>query len=231
MAVLSRKEFALMCNIDVKKLNVYVSRKKVIVTPDKSGIDTANVINKTFIDKWRSKDVISNTPIAATMIRKKREVKKKEVAVKNIEVHVTPKETIQQKKDREKQNNESEKIHSLDLRKKKAEVLKIEREAEIKLLDIIKKNGEALPTDFVVRMVTVLIREMLAKFDSSTIRVAGKFCDIVGADRNLLVRVNEDLNYEMQKIIDDAEKDCKHQIKMAIKEYSIQRGKGERELK
>lgn len=248
MAVVNRKEFALMCNIDVKKLNVYVSRKKVVtVAGDRSLVDTANVINKTFIDKWRSKST-DTPPLAAPMIRKTREVvqeKKevKEVVKKNPKVvvkkkpvlkkekviaQVTPKESAEQKRDRLKQNEESEKIHSLDLRKKKAEVLKIEREAEIKLLDIIKKNGEAIPTDFVVRMVTVLIREMLANFDSSTIRIAGKFCDIVGADRKMLVRVNTDLNYEMQKIIKEAEKDAKYQIKNAIKEYSITRGKGER---
>lgn len=244
MNLLTRKEFARLCKLPDKSgsqtIGVAINRdKKVIEIEVLEGdkyvkvIDADDIINKryrvekvkVYEDKLKENNSVTDIePISESIVKRSSKVSKLKVSELK-ENKLKTKEVV------EKSSKESDRVNNLDLRKKQAEVLKIEREAEIKLLDIIKKNGEAIPTDFVIRMFTVLIREMLAKFDSSTIRIAGKFCDIVGADRDLLVRVNDDLNYEMQKIIDEAKKDCKHQINQAIKEYSIQKGKGERELK
>lgn len=213
---IDRKTFATMCGTTVGVINVNVKRNKIIVM-DNGLIDTDNALNHSFMKKYQ--DRVQKAP----KINREKIYNEVVETVKAERVEPKPKAT-----NRKKQNDESEELGGLDLRKKKAEVLKIEREAYLKLLDINKKNGEALPTDFVVRMTTVLIREMLANFDKSTIRIADKFCSIVGADRKMLARVNNDLNKEMQKIINEAEKDVKYQINKAIKEYSITRNKGER---
>lgn len=217
MPDIDRKTFATMCGTSIGVVNTNVARKKIIVM-DNGLIDTDNKLNNSFMIKYQNK-VHKKDPA------KIREKIYNEVVetVKSERVTLAPKPT-----NRQKQNKESIEVSNLDLRKKKAEVLKVEREAYLKLLDINKKNGEALPTDFVVRMTTILIREMLASFDKSTIRIADKFCSIVGADRKILAKVNDELNKAMQKIINEAEKDAKYQIGKAIKEYSIVRNKGER---
>ena len=219
MPDIDRKTFATMSGTTVGVVNTNVSRKKIIVL-DNGLIDTDNVLNHEFMKRYQKK--------AQEKIKNPSQVIEK--VYKEV-VEMVPNKIKHAKVDhasREKQNKESEEVAGLDLRKKKAEVLKVEREAYLKLLDINKKNGEALPTDFVVRMTTVLIREMLANFDKSTIRIADKFCSIVGADREMLAKVNDELNKAMQKIINEAEKDVKYQINKAIKEYSITRNKGER---
>jgi len=242
MRLVSRRHFATLCmlsKITPQYIGTQIKRGLIKELYDdrgkKLGIDADDPLHRRFIkEKVREHNESLRAPKKEIEVVEVVEEKPKIVNPNRLSKTQSKKVNKEKKEIEEiakKSSDESEQVHSLDLRKKKAEVLKIEREAEIKLLDIIKKNGEALPTDFVVRMVTVLMREMLAKFDSSTIRIAGKFCDIVGADRDLLVRVNNDLNYEMQAIIDEAEKDCKYQIKNAIKEYSITRGKGERDLK
>lgn len=212
-----RKTFATMCGTKVTIINTNINRNKIILM-DNGLIDTDNVLNNSFMKRYQEK-VHKKDP------EKEREKLYKEVVktVKSERVEPAPLPT-----NRKKQNEDSEEVAGLDLRKKKAEVLKVEREAYLKLLDINKKNGEALPTDFVIRMTTVLIREMLASFDKSTIRIADKFCSIVGADRKMLAKINDELNKAMQKIINEAEKDSKYQINKAIKEYSITRNKGER---
>lgn len=206
-----------MCGTKSPIVNVNVKRNKIVVM-DNGLIDTDNVLNHAFMKKYQNKVQVKDP-------EKERAKLYKEV-VKTVKLERVP--PTKKPTNREKLNDESDEVDGLDLRKKKAEVLKVEREAYLKLLDINKKNGEALPTDFVVRMTTVLIREMLANFDKGTIRIADKFCSIVGADRKMLARVNDNLNKEMQKIIDEAKKDVKHQINKAIKEYSITRNKGER---
>jgi len=213
MADVDRKTFATMCGTTVGIVNMNVKRKKVIVL-DNGFVDTENALNYDFMKRYQK--VAQEKRIKPVKIEKVYEE-----VVKTI-----PK--VKPPRNREKQNEESKEISGLDLRKKKAEVLKVEREAQLKLLDITKKNGESLPTDLVVMMVTVLIREMLANFDRSTIRIADKFCSITGANRKILAKVNNELNNEMQKIIDEAEKNVKFQITKAVKEYSITRNKGER---
>ena len=212
-----RKTFATMCGTKVTIVNVNVKRNKVIVM-DNGLIDTDNKINHAFMKKYQNK------------VQKKDPAKQREKLYKEVVQTVKAEriDPVKKPSNREQQNEESEEVAGLDLRKKKAEVLKVEREAYLKLLDINKKNGEALPTDFVIRMTTVLIREMLANLDKGTIRIAGKFCDRVGANRKMLADVNNDLNKLMQKIIDEAKEDLKHQINKAIKEYSVTRNKGER---
>lgn len=217
MPDVDRKTFATMCGTKVTIINTNINRKKIILL-DNGLIDTENVLNHSFMKRYQNKVQVKDPA-------KEREKLYKEV-VKTIKTERVP--SPEKPTNRKKQNEESELVNNLDLRKKKAEVLKVEREAELKLMDIRKKNGEALPTDFVVRMSTVLIREMLANFDKGTIRIADKFCAIVGADRKMLAKVNNELNNVMQKIINEAEKDVKYQIGKAIKEYSITRNKGER---
>lgn len=211
MPDIDRKTFATMCGTTVAIVNVNVKRNKVIVM-DNGLIDTDNKLNNNFMVRYQ---------------KKAQEKKKK--PVKEV-ISETYDKVVKRPapKNREKQNKESKEVDGLDLRKKKAEVLKVEREAYLKLLDINKKNGEALPTDFVIRMTTVVVREMLVNFDKGVVRIADKFVGIFGGDRKMLSKVNKELNILKQKIIDEAKEDVKFQIDKAIKEYSVTRNKGER---
>lgn len=242
MSVVSLNEFAILCGYErTSQITTYISRKKIIIAnPEvKTGklVDTKNIVNKMFLDKAIERNKLKKFKAKDDVVEAVKELVAEEPVVKrqinyNEPVYgTTKKETATQKKQRQKQNKESKDLTNLELRKKKAEVLKVEREAEIKLLDIIKKNGEALPTDFVILMMKTLIREVLTTFDSSTIRIASTFCDRVGADRKMLAEVNEDLSHELQKIIDKAKIKAMDSVNVAIKEYSIQKGRGERELK
>ena len=267
MSLVSRKDFSTLCGDDVKKINVWISRKKIILI--NKLIDTENIINKNFLKErqiYNSKNKIEVVPVVdtnqenvvitnkdkiitlsrddikPTIVKKqkpiKKRVSKKSKTIDKIQVDDPTDSRIyggtllsaSEEDQRYRSNKESETIYNLETRKKTAEVLKLEREAEKALLQLKKMNGDMLPTDFVRIMFVMFSNTVQSVFHSSLENIASLFCDeLAGGDRESLSRINQSIDEALQVVFNDAKDISKKELKNAIKEYSVTRGKGERD--
>lgn len=228
MSLVSRKEFAILCDKSIAIINVNVGRGKIIVRDKK--IDTENAFNKMFFDNCHKQKVFKKKPEPKIEELYKEVVEvKKPIDYSAPEYGHTKKETAKQKRERKKQNEKDKEIVDWDVRKKKAEALLKERQAEKELINIKQKYGEMIPTEFVKIMFTTFTKSMLSIFDNSMMNLAGVYCDeLAGGDREALSRVNQKLNEEFQDIINSASEIATKDLMNEIKSFSIKRGKGEK---
>lgn len=244
MALVSRTEFAAICFTDVKKLNVYVSRKKVAtVNGNKSLIDTLNPLNIIFardmkklynekIEHGRAlKRKPKSTPKIETVAQPEVKDIKKEIEKLYDEVveKYTPDETPTQKKAREKQNEEDGDVVSWDLRRKIAEAIKAEQAVELSRIQIDKLNGRLMPVDLVEAIIKVNIQNIFKSFENELINIASVYCDILaGGDRIKLSELITKMRKNLEYIISSTEKVAGQEIENVIEEYTEVRSRGER---
>lgn len=229
MALYTRKEFAALCRTTAAVVTTNISRNKIVLFKKK--IDSENPINKAFFDTYYKK--------AEAELLKKNQKKKIEEDIDELYEQVVEKASkkVSKKKKKEEEDEEQKAAQQQgdlfmdwDMRKKKAEALLKERNAEKALLSVKKMYGEMVPTDFVTRMFSTFTKSILSVFDNSIMNLAGVYCDeLAGGDREALAKVNQKLNEEFQSIINNAAEIAKKDMVNEIKEYSIKRGKGERE--
>lgn len=234
MALVSRKEFAEICGVETNYINTYVSRKKISVLPT-GQIDTENPLNVVF-----KKNLIANRNKG---VREKRIIKKKEVEIKeSIEKQIaeqykdvvqtievfTPKETPKQRKQREKQNQDDEDSLNWDLRKKIADTLKSERQAEKEKLAVEKLMGNLMPVDMVEQIMRVNTQDIFKSFENEMINLASIYCDILaGGDRDKLAELIKKIRQKLEFVIQKTEKTSLQEIENVIQEYAEVRSRGE----
>jgi len=220
MAEYSRKEFAALCGTTYGIVTMNITRGNLIVEGKK--IDMDNPLNKAFFIKYNKK-------------RESKIVTKRKKPVQEIYDQVVEKVPVKSKTrtvkqtEKERSRKKGEELVDWDMRKKRAEALLKERNAEKALLSVKKMYGEMLPTDFVKRMFSTFSKTVFSVFDNSMMNLAGVYCDeLAGGDREALSRVNQKLNEEFQIIIDSASDIAMKDLENEIKEYSVKRGKGEK---
>lgn len=225
MSIVTRAEFAKLCNRDVKFLNVYVSRKKVMpMLEDKSLIDTENPVNVLFYKTQKKKDdeekkASKKPPPAATQIEKVYEE-----VVKKIE---EPK--AKKTRSTKKEVDQADEMLSWDARKKRADALKAEASAEKEALAVQKLMGQLIPTDLVEQILRINIQNIFKEFESNAENIAYTYCDIMaGGDRQLLGEVTDKLREKIEEIVSRSKESSEAEIENAINEYAETRSRGER---
>nr|WP_299067150.1 hypothetical protein [uncultured Allomuricauda sp.] len=120
-------------------------------------------------------------------------------------------------------------IHSsLDLRKKRADAEKAERDNQLKEIEVAKKMGELMPIDMVEKILTVNIRTIIRESESEWQNIASIYCEILGGDRAHLSQMVEQMNKRMDKMIKDVKLKAGDEIKQVIKDYAEVRSRGQR---
>jgi hypothetical protein len=126
------------------------------------------------------------------------------------------------------QQEQRESLVRYELRKKEAEVSLVERNAELKQMELEKKAGNTLPLDMVENVMTINFKAVFKSVHSQLKNIAMVMVQQLGGSK-------EDLNsimIEMENILDNAVKDSKKKsavdIEKLIEEYSEIRSRGER---
>lgn len=229
--IISRKDFADLCGKEVSYINVYISRGKIVTTPDDKGkIDTDNALNKLF--KKRCKDAEKKKKEKEKIQQKKKVEKKKVEKIDTGKLYDEVVEKISKeaaKEANDKQNEVSEDVVSWDLRKKIADALKAEQQAEKERLNVEKLMGNLMPVDLVQQIITINIQDIFRTYDQDIVNQASIFCDIMaGGDRTKLAQVIAKLRTHLEHIIQKVEKSAAKEVENVIKEYSQTRSRGEK---
>lgn len=225
MSIVTRSEFATLCNRDIKFINVYVSRKKIMPTlEDKSLIDTDNPVNVLFFKTQKKNDEEKKKalkqikpPPAAPSI----ETLYKEV----VQVEEKPKRKTSTKKELD----QADEMLSWDARKKRADALKAESSAEKEALAVQKMMGQLMPTELVEQIFRINLQSIFKEFEAGCLNVASTYCDtMAGGDRTLLGEVTDRLREILEDVIKRSKEVAEIEIENAINEYGETRSRGER---
>jgi len=133
------------------------------------------------------------------------------------------------KKEAAKNGDSEEETLDWDTRKKKAETILKERNAEKAAIELEKLAGKLLPLDLVFEINRVHNQTILSTFQSDMENLASIFCDVLaGGDRKKLSEVTDKLNIHLADVIERAKEVALSSIEQAVEEYTVVRSRGQR---
>lgn len=203
MALLTKKEFAALCNMDTNKLAAYASAQKRKVIYENNLIDPSNPINKLFLAKHggEKKEKVTAAP------------------VENI-VNAAPKPPKELK-----DPNETPPIDESEARLKYLKTISEEKDIELTQIDIDKKRGLLIPTELIKLLLLQMQKHISSKYreaSESIIDLIALQCDLSPEKTSHLRKENID---SINKAISEAAGITASGIQNIIDEYSITRGR------
>lgn len=221
MGFFSRKEFAQLCHTTTPVVTTNINRGKIVVEDKK--IDSEHPLNKAFFDKYAKK--------AQESIKKKTDTKDlyKEV-VHTIEQKSSDEVSSKFKsRSRKKEYEKAQEAVDWDVRKKKAEALLKERQAEKEKFNLEKLAGKLMPTEMVFDIIRTHNRSIFATFQNDIENLASVYCDILAAgDRRKLSELTQALSEHLSDVIKRAGDVAKSGVENAVEAYAETRNRGER---
>jgi hypothetical protein len=130
-----------------------------------------------------------------------------------------------EKKRAEKHRNT---FQELELRKKEADVLFVERQSELKQIQLEKIAGNTLPLDITTNLLKINLQQIFKTFSIELENLATISVETLGGTRADLVRITNAQNAMLKKIVETAKVNANQEIEIYLQEYTETRGKGER---
>lgn len=228
MAIVSRAEFAELCRMDVKALNVYISRKKIILH-DGGGktIDTENMINmlfkKTRLElqklKTEEKKVLESIP-ANPRTGKSFDDDDEEPLPPPIDKNFIT-EAIKAGGD---EGVSGENMQSWIRKKMKgdADLVALRVEKEQLLLD--KAAGRLIPIDVASNILRSQARSIFANMENAIENIASIYCNVMASgNMEMYARILEEGQKQLAISIERAGADASNDLEIILNEYSDSR--------
>ena len=225
--LLSPKDFAKAIGIKYTTLRSHLNRKKVYKSGD--FIDTDYNLNQLYINDQTNGKGIDLSRINA----KENAVQdpKTETKPKSNKTKTTAKPKVEHPADVKTDSSVSQEDimhHSFNLRKKRADAEKAEKDNELKSLEIAKKMGELMPIEMVEKILMVNIRTLVRESVNEWENIGSVYCEILGGNRSHLSQMVEQMNKHMDKLVKEVKKKAGDEIKQVIKDYTEVRSRGQR---
>lgn len=237
MSDVNRMIFAELAGLTSGNLSNYIKRGKVIPNDDGT-IDTEFELNKIFLENRRKlkeekekpkpkPEVIQDLPFLDEVM----EVEEAIEEVQKLKPQPKSKEEYRQKKlvlpAKEKVvhppveiilNGEKVNAKELALRKQVADVLKVERDAEKKKLEIEKLQGKLMPIELVEQILSINLNTVFKEFEASIFSQVQMF--IPSNDREEIASATEKIRFSLADVIQKAREESSDQIEAVINDYS-----------
>jgi hypothetical protein len=223
MALHSKVEFSALCGFEVNALAVYIKRKKVIVRED-GMIDDKQRDNTEFL-KRRAATIASKSAKAEPVPDKKKKPRPEPEGDDD-----EPEFTVNRRAaPKEKKDIQDHDRYDLELVQKKMAIEKAAEEIEILKVKKDKLQGSLIPTD--------LVRALIVTHSESLKLSYSEACEnlivIFGGKKQLSTQEIADMRKELARVIntamDRAVEASKKTLKTIVREYSEQKGRGEKE--
>lgn len=212
--LLTIKDFALAIGMKDSTVRQHINRKKLF----KSGkmIDTSYEANHAYIQEQTNGKGLDISKMSSTT-----------KSLKNYTNSNGPDVDLKQP-DQSELSKEDIQHHSLNLRKKRADAEKSEKENELKTLELAKKMGELMPVDLVEKILTVNIRHIIHQSKNEWENIGTTYCEILGGNRSHLSQMVDEMNKIMDRIVKEVKIKAGDEIQQVIKDYAEVRSRGQR---
>lgn len=135
-----------------------------------------------------------------------------------------PKETLEEKAQKKQRLS----FQKLELRKKEADVLLVERTSELKQIQLEKIAGNTLPLDITTNLLKINLQQIFKTFSIEMENLATISVETLGGTRADLVKITNAQNVMLKKIVETAKINANQEIEIYLQEYSETRSRGER---
>ena len=240
MSDVNRKIFAELAGLSSGNLSNYIKRGKIIPNDDGT-IDTEFELNKIFLENRKKlKDEKDNPKPKKELIQ---DLPFLEDVMEEVEIEPEPEPILEpqvfpQKKEKKPSklllpvkekaaatppveiilNGEKVNAKELALRKQVADVLKVERDAEKKKLEIEKLQGKLMPIELVEQILSINLNMVFKEFEASIFSQVQMF--IPSNDREEIATATEKIRYSLADVIEKAREESADQIEAIINDYS-----------
>ena len=119
-------------------------------------------------------------------------------------------------------------FQKLELRKKEADVLLVERTSELKQIQLEKIAGNTLPLDITTNLLKINLQQIFKTFSIEMENLATISVETLGGTRADLVKITNAQNVMLKKIVETAKINANQEIEIYLQEYSETRSRGER---
>ena len=193
----------ILLNVENKPKEVVLSKKEVAISEN--------------LDLEEVNDNKGSVNIAPTVETKKRDSKK-----------IEEKLSAEEKRIISEQKKTNALLLSFDIRKKEAEVVLKEREAELKQYELEKKAGNTLPLDMIENIIGINYKAVLKSCIAQTKNIAVVMVNQLGGSKEDLASIIIELENVFEGIVKDSARKADVDIQKMIEEYSEVRSRGER---
>ena len=244
MSDVDRKIFAELADLSSGNLSNYIKRGKIILNSDGT-IDTNFELNKIFLENRKRIKEEKENPKPIPEPEPEKPVQDlpflDEVM---IEEEITDPEPIKKPVPIPKRKEKTEKTlvipvrekpqkdpdpkfmidgkevtaKELAIRKSVADVLKFERDAEKKKLEIEKLQGKLIPIELVEQILSINLNMVFKEFEASIFSQVQMF--IPSNDREEIASATERIRYSLADVINKAKDEAADQIEAVISDYS-----------
>jgi hypothetical protein len=207
---------------NLKSSNTKVNKKTSSAT--KNTINVSNMKQKEIVVEVAEKENASENKGS---VKVSPSVKPKEVKAK-IVVEAPIKETAEERRIAKEQRESNRILLQYEIRKKEAELSLVERNAELKKMELEKKAGNTLPLDLVRKIEVINFQTILNTFLTESRNMATIMVERFGGSRSDVVEIEKKLNIQFKKTVETIKKNVDREIENAVSEYSEVRSRGER---
>lgn len=144
------------------------------------------------------------------------------------EKKVVEKLSVEEKLEKEVERKARISFLDMEVKKKEAELLLVQRNAELKQYELEKKAGNTLPLDLTTKIVVIIAQTILSKFLMESENMVALAVEEFGGNRSDTVRISNKLKTSFVKTVEIAENECSNKIELVVSQYSEVRSRGER---
>lgn len=138
------------------------------------------------------------------------------------------KETASERLEKKRIAQHQQSLVDLDLRKKTADALLVERQSELRLIQLEKIAGNTLPLDITTNLLRINLQSIFKTFSMELENIATISVETLGGTRTDLVKITNAQNIMLKKIVENAKANANQEIEIYIQEYTETRSRGER---
>lgn len=212
MAILTTIEFSKMSGIKIGTIRQHIRRGLLEKDSDEK-INTDTEINRRYIEeKTGGKGLGSGVVTLGTPVNKR-----------IVDVVKIKKELGEFKPSKEYLEQQA-----LQIRKATADAERIERDSELKRIQLEKIAGRLLPLELVENIYTVNLQGIFKSFDAELENLASISVQVLGGSREDLANIVSKQRKLLKSLIDKAAKNGELEIENAVNMYSEVRSRGER---
>ena len=237
MSDVNRKIFAELAGLSSGNLSNYIKRGKIIPNDDGT-IDTEFELNKIFLENRRKlkeekekpkpkADVVQDLPFLEEFMEVEEipDPEPEKIQQPKAKEEYRPKKLVLPAKEKVVHppveiilNGEKVNAKELALRKQVADVLKVERDAEKKKLEIEKLQGKLMPIELVEQILSINLNIVFKEFEASIFSQVQMF--IPSNDREEIASATEKIRFSLADVIQKAREESSDQIEAVINDYS-----------
>lgn len=212
MALYTRKQFYEKCGVTRGHLNMYIKRKKVLLTNEM--IDDTLQENAYFMQKCLEK-------------------KGTKTNVEGVKKPIKPisEKIIKETKEAQNGDPDPEAInqYNLGLEKKRLDIKKVEEEILIARIKREKMSGDLIPTDLVKVLFASHFKSITTSFHQAIENLISTIAKRNSLDREQVAKIRGELTKVINDAVGNSIETSKKELKNIVDEYSQKRGRGEKE--